>query len=99
MNPLDEISKDLYANLINQLDDYFLKGLERKGYTFKTIPERNEFIKTRCRCEDSLRLQQKTYFVDDVPFIMWKYPKNIDLKWEHGKDITVSAEYGSFYYL
>ena len=79
---------------------FFIEGLKRKGFEFEKETDLVEFIKKNCRCEDRHDLKQKTYFVNDVPFLLHKYEMNTNLELS-GYDRTVKthADCGTFTYL
>ncbi len=88
--------------LINQLNDQFdeaiIEGLSRKGFNFECKMEIEEFIKSRCRSEDYQKLQQKVFFVDDIPFMVYKYETKIDETIVDGIP-RLTASYGTYSYI
>lgn len=93
----DSITKELIKGISNKMDDYFIEGLRRKGFEFENKAEIYSFIKERCRCEDSLHLEERVYFVDNTPFFLHKYETEIDIKTiTEDRKITMSANNGYF---
>ncbi|MBK5213388.1 MAG: hypothetical protein JJE55_06985 [Flavobacteriaceae bacterium] len=92
---IDNLSKGLHK----KLDDYLIEGLKRKGFEFKNRMELEAFIKERCRCEDYPDLEERTYFVDDIPFFFHRYKTEIALPKTEDRKMTITASAGYFSYL
>ena len=56
-----------------QINKTFINALELKGYKFTTKRKLYTFIKNNYRCEDYEQLQQKTFYVKEVPFLLYNY--------------------------
>ena len=67
-----------------------IEGLKKKGYEFDDRIELESFIRDKCKCEDRSDTRQKTYFVGDVPFLLFDY--NID--WSHSENTTTATHKG-----
>jgi len=91
----------LSSELNQQLENYMIEGLKRKGFEFKNRFELEKFIKSNCRCEDRTYLKQRTYFANDIPFFLHCYEIKMDLNpITNDKDkVKILANYGSFAYL
>jgi hypothetical protein len=99
-NIIHDLINDICNNLNNQLQDYIVVGLKRKGFEFKNKLELEQFVKDRCRCEDSIDLKERVYFVDDIPFFLHNYKIKIDLNpITENRCTKMSANYGCFAYL
>ena len=83
----DVIGK-LSNDLNKKLEDYIIKGLNRKGFEFKHKLELEAFIKERCRCDNNIELKEKVYYVDNIPFFLHNY-KNEQLE----MPLTIDKEY------
>ena len=69
----DTITRDLLSNISSQFEIVITEALKRKGYEFNSDYKLMEFIKIKCRCENDIDESVKTYFVNDIPFLMWDY--------------------------
>lgn len=90
----------LHNDLNKQLEDAVIEALKRKGFEFKHPLELETFIKDRCRCEDNVYLKERVYYIDDIPFFLHKYKREIitDPKIT-GSPYKIVGELGGFYYL
>lgn len=90
----------LSSQLNNQLEDYIIEGLKRKGFEFENRMELENFIKSNCRCEDRTDIKQRIYFVNDIPFFLYCYEIDMDLNpTQTGREFKLSANYGHYAYL
>ena len=90
----------LSSQLNNQLEDYMIEGLKRKGFEFENRMELENFIKSSCRCEDREDIKQRTYFANDIPFFLHCYKIEMDLNpITTDREVKMSANYGSYAYL
>jgi hypothetical protein len=94
-----ELNLMIINSLNNKLDDLFVEGLKRKGFEFSNKIELMEFIKSNCRCEDNIVLQQRTYFVNDIPFFLHCYEFIFEPITEDNNGIKMNANYGRYVYL
>jgi hypothetical protein len=94
-----ELNLMIINSLNNKLDDLFVEGLKRKGFEFSNKTELMEFIKSNCRCEDNIVLQQRTYFVNDIPFFLHCYEVIFEPITEDNNGIKMNANYGRYAYL
>lgn len=63
-----------FIKLNQTLEGLLIEGLKRKGLEFNHNSfELIDFIKKNCRVEDAIHLQQRTYFVNDIPFFQHNY--------------------------
>ena len=93
---LIKVNKDL----INQLENYIIEGLKRKGFEFKTKFELEKFVKDNCICEDNVNLEERVYYVNDTPFFLHRYKSVIDIEQlVEDRKITMSANCGTYAYL
>jgi hypothetical protein len=87
-------------NIIPQVDEYMIEGLKRKGFEFKTKRYLVNFLKSNCKTEDRHDIKQRTYFVNDIPFLLHRYHDEkyyAPIETDSGFEIT--APCGSFSYL
>ena len=87
-------------DLNNKIDSLIIEGLKRKGYDVNHKFGLEEFIRTRCRCEQNDDFKERIYYVDNKPFLLHKYNTevNTDLNCNDlGTSIEVSG--GSFSYI
>ena len=95
----DVIGK-LSSQLNQQLEDYMIEGLKRKGFEFENRIELENFIKSNCRCEDRTDIKQRTYFVNDTPFFLHCYEIEMNLTpITTDREVKMSANCGSYAYL
>jgi len=94
-----EIQKVVVDGLLKKLEDIFIEGLKLKGFEFDNPIELERFIKKHCRCEDYLYLKQKTYFVNDIPFLIHFYEIVYEPITVTNNGIQMSANYGTYKYL
>lgn len=99
---------DIQTTIINQLagelnkkfEEYFIHALKRKGFTFSSRLEMEQFIKDNCRCEDNTEIKERVYFVKDMPFFLHRYRLGINIETGMNDfETTVKGDYGSFSYL
>lgn len=63
-----------FIKLNQTLEGLLIEGLKLKGFEFDNNRlQLIDFIKKNCRVEDSPRLQQRIYFVNDIPFFLHNY--------------------------
>ena len=98
---IHRVISGLGDDLNKQIDDLILEGLKRKGYEIPHRHELESFIKKRCKCEDRPHLQERIYFVDDVPFFIHRYNNeySTDLVSGNFGETSISITGGSFAYL
>ncbi len=90
----------LSSQLNNQLEDYIIEGLKRKGFEFENRMELENFIKSNCRCVDRTDIKQRIYFVNDIPFFLYCYEIDMDLNpIQTGREFKLSANCGYYAYL
>ena len=95
----DDIGR-ISNDLNKKLEDYVIEGLKRKGFEFKHKIELEAFVKDRCRCEDNIDLNEKVYYVDDIPFFLHNYKSEIITDPKITGDLyRVVGELGTFAYL
>lgn len=95
----EEIVKKLIEGLSNKIDEIIIEGLRLKGYTFKNFIDLSNFISNNCKCIDNVPLQQKTFYVNDIPFLLHNYEVKINPMVKDLNQISLSAEYGTYAYL
>lgn len=65
--------QELCSSYLSELEKIILEGLKRKGFEFKNDEDYLLFGEGRCRVEDNVDSKERTYFVDDVPFLIHRY--------------------------
>ena len=97
---IESVIGRLSSQLNEQLEDYMIEGLKRKGFEFENRIELENFIKSNCRCEDRTDIKQRTYFVNDIPFFLDCYEIDMDLNpIQTDRGFKMSANYGRYAYL
>jgi len=103
LNPpllIQDIIGRLSSELNKKLEDLAIEGLKRKGFEFENRIELENFIKSNCRCEDRTDIKQRTYFVNDIPFLLHCYEIEMDLTpITIDREVKMSANYGRYAYL
>lgn len=94
---LDSLTEYIITTFNNNFEKCVIEGLKRKGFEFKNRFELVSFIKTNCRCVDIVHLKQKTFFVNDIPFLLYCYKSDTDFTLTDTERIY--ASFTSFFYL
>lgn len=90
----------LVDNINDQIDNYIIEGLKRKGYEFENKYELGQFIINHCKCEDSVIEKTRIYFVNNEPFFSHYYGTNVEIMPVTKNRVTkLTASYGSFSYI
>ena len=76
----NKVVENIQSDLSNQFESIITEGLRRKGHSFETRTELVGFIKEFCRHEYDSDKGLKTYFIDNVPFLLHKYNPVIDVR-------------------
>ncbi|MDB0602620.1 hypothetical protein PL373_16080 [Tenacibaculum maritimum] len=84
--------KKLKSNISAKHEMKIVEGLKRKGHEFTTSKELVVFIKTRCKVFDDIIKHEKIYYVDDSPFLYWKYKTEMEFK--GGKLVASLGKWG-----
>lgn len=66
-------TKQLVVNANDGIDKLITEGLIRKGYHFENRLDLLDFIRISCRCEDNKGENEKIFFVNNVPFLLYRY--------------------------
>ena len=92
-------AKSKVLSMINsKLDDYLLKGLNKKGYEFENLDDLKTFIQEHCSMTDDVQIKQRIFYVKKVPFFLHNYEPIIKIE-EKKKWFTASASIGTYAYL
>ncbi len=67
----------------------FLEGLKLKGFEFDNRMEIEEFINSRCRCEDNTHHKEQVYYVDNTPFLVYDYSLESKIDWDNAGLTTI----------
>lgn len=95
----EEIINKMSLELACNLENLIINGLKLKGFEFENKIELEEFIKTRCRRTDNIDFEEHTYYVDNMPFFFHKYRAELSPIIEHGNEIKLYYNFGSYKYL
>lgn len=95
----EEIIKKMSLEFASKLENLIINGLKLKGFEFENKIELEEFIKTRCRRTDNIDFKEHIYYIDDVPFFLHKYGIELSPVIEHGNEIKMYSNFGSYKYL
>jgi len=99
MNIQEQITKEITQNLSNRFDEIILEGLSLKGIIFGSREEAEAFIRLNCRCEDKIDLQERIYFVNDIPFLLHNYEVIYEPITSNNNGIRMSANWGYYKFL
>jgi hypothetical protein len=95
----EQITNEITQGLSNEFDKIFLKGLDLKGFTFENRIDAEKFIKENCRCADDLHNQQKTFYINEIPFLLHVYKIEIEPIVNFERKTSITANYGYYKYL
>ena len=96
----DFLTNKIANDLVKTFDDYLIHGLKLKGFDFGDKQSLEKFVKTRCRCEDYTPRRERTYFVDDKPFLLHNYEIDMNFGYEKtDRNTKITATYGYIKYL
>jgi hypothetical protein len=99
-NTPQELTSAICSKISDTLDNYLVEGLKRKGFEFKSKAELADFVLKNCRCADDLRVKQKTYYVNETPFLLHDYGTSHDFKTLYEVDkVQISASMGKIAFL
>jgi hypothetical protein len=96
---IGEVVCSLQNNLLNKLESIIVEGLKRKGYEFSSTDEFEAFVKEFCRCEDNLDKKERTYFVNNTPFLLLKHETTLDFRPRVTSEAVTIGASTSFAYL
>lgn len=94
-----EVISSLCKCLVNQLDNYLVEGLKRKGFEFENKFDLENFIKQHCSCVDNIEHKERIYSIDGVPFFLHRYEIIQQEITEENNGIVMRANYGSYSFL
>jgi len=95
---LQKIVEHLSKKTSKQIDDFIIEGLRRKGFEFENTFDLEQFIKERCTAADHQGVQQKTFYVDETPFLIWDYSFKLSTEYLENKT-TITAEGGRIQFI
>ena len=90
---------DLSKKIGPSLDDMFIKGLKKKGFTFENKSRLVEFVIKNCICKENVNLQKRIYYVNDVPFLLYSYRLDIVEVINNDTQFVLNANLGQYTYL
>ncbi len=96
---LSSIKSRLVSELQTKLEYYIIEGLKRKGFEFKNQSDLENFVKTRCKRVDNIKLKECVYYIDNIPFFLHKYEMTCEPITENNNGIKMSASNGLYAYL
>lgn len=94
---MEKYTEQILKSLSQKFDDLILQGLKLKGYNFDDMADATKFIKENCSCADDLLNQQKTYYVKEIPFLLYDYKMNIEV--DYSDNATFTGYYGKYAFL
>ena len=95
----EKMTLELSKKMTTSLDDMFIKGLKKKGFTFENKSRLVEFAIKNCIFKDNVNLQEKTYYVNDVPFLLYSYRLDIVEVINNDTQFVLNANLGQYTYL
>ena len=95
----EKMTLELSKKMTTSLDDMFIKGLKKKGFTFENKSRLVEFVIKNCICKENVNLQEKTYYVNDVPFLLYSYRLDIVEVINNDTQFVLNANLGQYTYL
>ena len=95
----EKMTLELSKKMTTSLDDMFIKGLTLKGFTFENKSRLIEFAIKNCIFKDNVNLQEKTYYVNDVPFLLYSYRLDIVEVINNDTQFVLNANLGQYTYL
>jgi hypothetical protein len=98
LNIQEQIIKKVSADLNRQLENFFIEGLKRKGFEFQNRADLLPFAMQNCTCFDDQDLKEKTYFVNNIPFLLHCYAPDFSQIEKLG-EFNVHFNYGSITFL
>ena len=98
LNVQDEIIKKISSDLHRQMENYFIEGLKRKGFYFENTYDLLPFAIKNCTCFDDMDLKERTYFVNNIPFLLHRYGSDFS-QIEALGGVKVIFNYGSIGFL
>jgi len=94
------IHSQIAEKMQKSFEDVFIEGLKRKGYLFDNKFELEEFVKEKCTVEIRDDINEKTYTVDGVPFLVHKEEINVVPNFiDDERGMTVICDYGQYKFL
>ena len=88
----NKVAQNIQRDLSNKFESIITEGLRHKGYNLETKTELVGFIEEFCRYEYDSDRGEKTYFIDNVPFLLHKYKPVIDARPQvTGNTVTIGA--------
>ena len=98
INIQDEIIKKISSDLNRKMETYFIEGLKRKGFEFENRDDLEKFAIANCSFEDMPDVKEKTYFVNNIPFLLHCYGQDFS-QIEALGEFKVHFSYGSIAFL
>ena len=95
----EKMTLELSKNMTASLDDMLIKGLALKGFTFKAKYELKSFVREHCISLDDQKLQERTYYVNGVPFLLYCYRLDIVEVINNDTVFALRANLGQYTYL
>ena len=86
--------KNLIEESNERLEFLLREGLKKKGFNFRNKADLCQFIKDRCSCNSSGRIEM--YLVDGDVFLIFKHPDNSITMGYSENGIKASVDMGSY---
>ncbi len=98
---IGDVLKKFYSEINQKMAEVMIEGLKRKGFVFENRFSLEKFVMEHCRVEICEEKKQKTYFVDNIPFLLHCYDveSEITQKDEAPGEVTMSMNIGTYSYL
>ena len=97
LNLQNAIINQVAESINKQLDEIFIEGLKRKGFEFNDRLKLESFIKSNCKCADRTDVKQRTYYVNDIPFLVYYYEVETNINFD--KEVMFQTNYGKYRFL
>lgn len=101
-NGIISLQNEIINRAIEEFDTEFkqiiIKGLKIKGYTFNSEIELLVFVSINCKVIDNNNTKQKTFYVNDTPFMIYDYKIEVN-NFFNDKEIKITANYGKYLFV
>lgn len=94
----DEFNNSILEQL-NKTDNIIIEGLKRKGFEFENRFELENFLKTSCRIAYQPGIKQRTYFANDIAFLVHCYESEISKPFIEDGILKITGSLGSYHFL
>lgn len=97
----DDAFKRISDDLSHRVDSVIEEALKRKGYSFDTRRDLEDFIKENCERVVQTHTNTEIFTVKGEQFLVWRKGNlaNIDFKKDEKGTLTITTELQGFYFL